>query len=261
MRASIAALLVTIVLAASATPSGAQTASSSALLLSPHISLNETFVWRVRLYSSASQSQPATFVSDHTDVITCTALTQEGDAFVMSRRVKVMFPPTPKATATSSPEIRAALRDLGLSNPKSTVIEPKPSYIVQRGVDLSTGWRPLNADPICRFYSIPMYGAPPAMITVGTSWHFNRPWYDCPACIGTTTVTSLDLVRRTVGLRVELPLSQDDKNPMVTTLSIIDGGVIAVGSDRVDAENETSTDGPPWRPGFRNDFSLLSAGT
>lgn len=253
-----------------ASPGLAET--SSPLLLSPHIRLGETFTWALTIRNGISSvSNPSRIVFDkgRTDVFTCTAVTQEDDAFVMTRRVKVMLRPSPKNAATTPPQVTSAMKSLGFDTSGKTVfLLPKPSFIEERGVDLSTEWRPLNADPICGFYSIAMYGAPPVRIGVATEWRFTRAWTtsDCPTCFGTTTVTAIDSVRKMVSLRVEEFESKSDAHPSVTMLSVGSGGII---TSLTHTKNDpghavTLPDGrqvPALPMHERDELTLLSAGT
>jgi hypothetical protein len=191
-----------IMLTAAAIPRPSQIGSSRTILLSPHIRLGQSFTWIdhhtswMAPPSGNGTTQPPVI---DTQVVTCTALKQEGDGFVMSRRVKMMF-----GTPAGKPKL-----------------EPKPSMIERHAVEFTTESKPLNDKPVCLFYSVPMYGVPPDRLTVGASWHFDRSSFPhgSKADVGTTTVNSIDSEKGMIGLRV-LWLGS------VTDMVVGDGGVI-----------------------------------
>lgn len=234
------ALMGSLTMTTVATLARDQTTSSGALLLSPRIHLGQSFSWKGRLTERVVDSgsvasgtgsakyyrHPFEHFDSRTDIFTCTALTYEGDAFVMSRLVKVFLPRTNKKV---DPGLESALRKVGLTmDQRWPVLEPKSSIILQQGYEFATNWRPLGDDPICMFYSVPMFGVPPATLKVGATWHFDRKSFSawCKDCTGTTTVTNLDIAKSIVGLRIKMTAPNDSGyNPMVTDMVLADGGV------------------------------------
>lgn len=240
------AFAVVLTLTAATSPAPRPTGSSRTLLLSPKIRLGQTFTWIDPIVDrSGTPGQVlGAYQKNHTDVVTCTALTQEGDAFVLSRRVKVMFPPPkPEPGPTLPPKAIAALRALGFGNRGAgPYVLPKPSIIVQHGLEYTTEWRRLDDDPICKFYSASLFGTPPTTLAVGTSWDFDRTamFGQLRPMQGTTTVTHLDNTKGIVSLRARLTW---EDNPMLVDLVVTEGGVIASESylstnDVVDPESK-----------------------
>lgn len=108
------------------------------------------------------------------------------------------------------------------------ILNKKP-IAIDHGNAYDTRGALLNDDPLCRFYSVAEYGVPPRLIGVGTKWTFDQTtmWGGLAEHIqGLTEVTSLDLSRRTVGLRVTANDRGDPGDPYIAVMSIANGGIV-----------------------------------
>ena len=109
-----------------------------------------------------------------------------------------------------------------------------PTVIIRRGREFATDGPPLNYNPICKFYSVPMFGVPPPALKVGTTWQFEHTTFFSPliSVRGTTKVTNLDATKGVVSLRIKMIDSSANKINALIDLVVSDGGAVASERDR-----------------------------
>lgn len=197
--------------------------SSNTLLLHPAIHQGQTFDWDLRIPDPNAPH----FKQWRTDIFTCNVLKKTSGTFSVSRRVKVYLPAFQAHTA-SDPS-----RTVGKVRPASIYLLSKPSITIQNGHEFKEDGRPLRNDPICLFYSVPMFGQPPSRLAVGESWNFDRNFSGwCSACTGTTTVEALNIVGGIVRLRSKMSYGGKGKVDELIDMTVIDGGVVTVMTER-----------------------------
>lgn len=227
------------------------TTSSNAMLLSPRIRVGQSYAWTGRIARrnvASSDHGPLEYFSTHTVVYTCLVRSQDKDKFNISRRLKVFV---------NQKRIADSTRTLVFEQHAQWKLD-KPSIMIGNGYEYHSDGTPLRDDPICMFYSVPMYGRPPKTLEIGTSWHFDRAGFSrwCKPCTGTATVTSLDNSRRTVTLRVKTVAPGDRGfNPLLSDMVVADGGVIVSQTDRGEF---TTVSAIPKEIGTPNSISVWS---
>jgi hypothetical protein len=225
------AALVTLATAAIAATS-TQTTSSKVLLLSPRIQPGQSFTWKGRLTNRGVYHTNRGLV-EHFDsrtlLLSCTVLRGSHSAFIVSRKLKV-FLPAFRPVLESDPSTV-----IGTMSPPQTSLQNKPPIIIRNGYEFNTDGPPLNYDPICKFYSVTMFGVPPPTLKIGTSWSFRRTTYfgRVSNVYGTTTVTKLDASKGAISLRIKMTAPHDlGINPYLSDMVITDGGVTTTEAGR-----------------------------
>jgi hypothetical protein len=212
--AMVFALVASMMIATAAAPPAH--VSSQQALLSPHIRRGQILTWfatQTHIWPRWMLARCRTCGPDsHAILLACTVTSDDRNGFALSRRVRPF-----------------------LANQPHTPTLEHPPIIIHNGHEFKIDRSPLNADPICMFYSMAMYGSPPPVIKVGTTWHFERP-SSFGGSRGTTTVSKLDVKTNTVSLHV----AESGAGSALINMTISNGGIIERESDQWDSNLESS---------------------
>lgn len=226
--AQIALVLATLVTPSTAAVAAtAQSASSKELLLSPRVHAGQSFTWKGRIRARTAVPTNNGWVERFDSralILTCSILRGGSNAFLVTRQVKVDAGPG---------KTIAVVRNDSVSNQR-IVVEPKPSIIIRNGREFGTDGPPLNYDPICKFYSVTMFGVPPPTLKVGSTWRFGQTTFvgHVYSVRGTTTVTNLDSRIGSVSLRVKMIDNRESKIVALVDLVVMGGGAVVSETDR-----------------------------
>lgn len=217
-----ASSFVLIALAATLTggaqPSVVQSVSSQQALLSPHIHTGSVLTWYATITDPLQKWEKSSCVNCDVSfgvLLACKVTKTDPHGFTLSRLVRSF-----------------------LANQPHTPTVAHPPIVVKQGYEFTTDGSPLNDDPICLTYSRALYGNPPALISVGTTWRLARPrtLRNVGGLSGTVIVTGVDAQSKSVSLHV----SEIGWNAIVEDISLSDGGIVESERDVVDEHPQHS---------------------
>jgi hypothetical protein len=196
---------------------GATEPPSARMLLSPNVHFGQVVAWRATLTQrmvSSSAHGTVVLVDRQNMNILCSIMSGSASSFAVSRHLRFMSDPW----------------------------QDEPQVSIRRGREFDTSGRPLNRDPICMFYSATMYGMPPPVLRIGTTWNYHQPTDFRKHCERLTpdliehcltdsewvkaSVTSLDPMHTRVGLHIVSTPPHDPRGISIIDMTVIDGGVI-----------------------------------
>jgi hypothetical protein len=211
--------MVACIALAGTSSASAQTVSAQSLLLHPRVRVGETLRWTSKLETkdpSSSTHDVVTHADSQTIVFLCSITTKIDDSITVGRRADILFKTLNSAAPT---QIDAPI-------------------VIRSGHEFTLGGRPLNDDPLCKFYSASAFGEPPSHVELGTSWRYRQPGdyeKNCPGngqkCSSgnlwiTVKVTRLDSAAGIVGLHVAGTLPHQTRVVEERDTVYVDGGIV-----------------------------------